>query len=86
MSLLDDAKKVETVAKADMVTPDQIELAVAWAEGNVSISACAKALNTKVPQALTYMARFLGVAVRDGYLKRTSKMRSAENNNGPTAA
>lgn len=85
MSLLDDAKKAERIPLSDSVTSEQIELAVAWAEESISTAACAKALNTKVPTALTQLARFLGAAIREGYLRRTTKMKNQENTNEPIA-
>lgn len=73
MSLLDDALKQERVLKSETVTPEQIELAIAWAEGKVTTPAVGRALGTATSSANTLLARFLQAAIREGYLKRTRK-------------
>ncbi len=74
MSLLDKALELERQPKVDAVNAEQIEMGIAWAEGEVSTGACARALGMSQPSgAIPLLARYLQAAVRDGYLKRTSK-------------
>jgi hypothetical protein len=74
VSLLEDAMKAERTPKVDDVTPEQMEMAIAWAEGVVSTNACARASNKKTTTMLVLFARYLQAAVREGVLKRSNKV------------
>ena len=73
-TLLEGALAATTKGYRKQVTDEQMELAIAWAEGKVATAACAKALHTTSRTQVVYLfARCLAAALQDGVLVRASK-------------
>ena len=72
MSLLNKARSIEigNRIRADL-TPEEIELAIAWARGEVASIQAQRALGDKTTTAIFYsrMALALKEAVKEGLLK-----------------